>query len=69
MAKLMCPHCGWQYAVLYDINTRLVPDHKLDPLLLGDCPGSGQNPRNPDSDRRPLWRDLTPELEEKWKFQ
>lgn len=42
---IMCPHCGW----LFDA-TGLVPDHDVP-----QCPGSHQNPRNPETDRRPLW--------------
>lgn len=62
---LMCPYCG----LIYDPNevpwhlrsvAQLVPEH-----FLGDgperCPGSWQNPRNPESDRRPLWKDLPEE--------
>jgi len=26
--------------------------------VFGPCPGSEQHPRNPESDRRPLWKDL-----------
>ena len=48
----MCPHCGWIFAG----TTRLVPKHDIDSI---PCPGSEQNPRNPDSDKRPLWKDET----------
>jgi rubredoxin len=50
---LMCPNCGW----LYKERPGLVPDHELE-LPSEKCPGSGQVPRNPESDRRPLWNRL-----------
>lgn len=46
---LMCPHCGWMF-----VEDRVVPAHRW---KLRTCPGSGQVPRNPESDRRPLWKD------------
>lgn len=50
MTDLMCPHCGWRYTMgQFDAADGLVPDHHA------ACPGSKQHPRNPDSDRRPLW--------------
>lgn len=53
----MCPHCGW----LYDIGRGpLVPPHGCEGHAVA-CPGVGQIPRNPESDCRPLWRDLPPE--------
>lgn len=48
---LMCPNCGWCYPARV---LGLVPDHELE-LPSELCPGSGQVPRNPESDRRPLW--------------
>jgi len=55
-----CPHCGWQFDAR---ESRLVPSHKwLDArnFAEGDlCPGIGQVPRNPESDKRPLWKDET----------
>jgi hypothetical protein len=52
----MRPHCGMRYPP----RPGLVPEHSA---ALGNsascpCPGSGQNPRNPETDRRPLWKDL-----------
>lgn len=56
---LMCPHCG----MIYDRNEvpwhlrsveGLVPEHFLKDTT-ERCPGSWQAPRNPESDRRPLW--------------
>lgn len=62
-----CPHCGWRYAGSSD---GLVPIHKWEPEpgKSTRCPGSEQSPRNPESDRRPLWKDLTPEKEEAMRF-
>lgn len=63
--ELMCPHCGFRYdpnGVPWHLHCsveRLVPEHFLDGGP-GRCPGSWQNPRNPESDRRPLWRDECP---------
>ncbi len=51
----MCPYCGWQYN-----GAGLVPHHTYGPFDAQDCPGVGQGPRNPESDRRPLWKDLPP---------
>lgn len=61
---LMCPHCGWQYDPndeRYPPDTaphELVPYHDDYPPLRSCCPGSKQHPRNPETDRRPLWKDL-----------
>lgn len=56
-AELMCPHCGWRYPV--GRGRGLVPGHAVRGYRTGMyCPGSAQNPRNPESDRRPLWKDL-----------
>lgn len=43
----MCPHCG---RLLKPAS--LTRKHQYEGSL---CPGSHQNPRNPESDRRPLW--------------
>lgn len=59
-----CPHCGW----LYDptktakgtfIIAGKVPIHsELGPSSLTSyCPGVGQEPRNAESDNRPLWNE------------
>ena len=63
---LMCPHCGWQYDPARirllcpdESPSVLVPDHVefwLEGVAFG-CPGSRQHPRNPEADRRPLWKD------------
>jgi DnaJ-class molecular chaperone len=53
---LMCPWCGWQFE---DRRGHLVPEHGCDGHAV-QCPGVGQNPRNPLSDRRPLWKDQCP---------
>ncbi len=47
----MCPHCGWRYDPRRD---HLVPQHGCEGHAIR-CPGVGQNPRNSESDRRPLW--------------
>ncbi len=55
----MCPHCGWRYDVLLaHANSGLVPKHDHPTQEKAMCPGSDQGPRNPESDRRPLWKDL-----------
>lgn len=62
MTPSMCPHCGrlfcrgqmgWQGA------PGLIPEHAYPATPVGGhlCPGSGQVPRSPESDRRPLWKD------------
>ena len=49
----MCPHCGWKY----EGRGGLVPIHfTANPG--GRCQGSGQVPRNAESDKRPLWTEL-----------
>jgi len=58
--EYMCPHCGWRFdALLAHDNSGLVPHHAYPPTPVGGrlCPGSDQAPRNPESDRRPLWKD------------
>ncbi len=63
--KLMCPHCGW----IYDTDTlgirelSLMPTHVFPELSCIVCPGSEQHPRNPESDKRPLWKDEEKRLE------
>lgn len=67
-SELMCPHCGWcydpqKYAKPGDDGRSfaLVPGHdfgKGDGVYPFSCPGSEQCPRNPETDRRPLWKDL-----------
>jgi hypothetical protein len=57
----MCPFCG---ALFQPTGARLIPDHKIELERTDEwqpCPGSGQHPRNPESDRRPLW-DGTPNV-------
>jgi hypothetical protein len=49
----MCPHCGEVFVM--EKASHLIPVHDFpNPSL---CPGSGQYPRNPESDKRPLWKD------------
>jgi hypothetical protein len=61
MATLQCPHCGWKYdpALRWGKQTpyELVPTHDF-PVFPEICPGSQQHPRNPESDKRPFWKDL-----------
>jgi rubredoxin len=70
---LMCPHCGWQYDPATEKDRRdatspspfeLVPTHDWPPPFRAVCPGTHQHPRNPDSDRRPLRKDLSEETAE-----
>ncbi len=56
---LMCPHCGRRFSQRQRVNG-LVPKHEL---TRGEyyqiwCPGSEQNPRNAETDKRVLWKDL-----------
>ncbi len=73
-SNLQCPHCGWQYDPA-DYSTpgddgrsfSLVPAHADIPTAMVhdirvDCPGTEQHPRNPESDRRPLWNGNSPPL-------
>ncbi len=63
MSDLSCPWCGWRFPAGRKAETGLVPVHMLLPEESGrlaaveECPGSNQNPRNPESDLRPLWKD------------
>lgn len=62
-----CPHCGWTYDPSI-LGYGLVPQHAERPLPVADavawdgeaalpCQGSGQHPRNAETDHRRLWRD------------
>lgn len=53
--KFMCPHCG---EIFTRLTNELIPTHDWPRPCRQVCPGSGQVPRNPDSDKRPLWKDL-----------
>jgi hypothetical protein len=55
--RCICPHCGeiFEFAALR--NGALIPTHEFPRPCRAVCPGSGQVPRNPDSDKRPLWKD------------
>jgi hypothetical protein len=63
----MCPHCGMTYdpaEVPWHLRSvsRLVPEHFTSAAAGAErCPGSWQNPRNPESDRRSLWKDAPAE--------
>jgi len=50
---VMCPHCG----ELFSARNQLIPTHDYPKPCRSVCPGSGQVPRNPESDNRPLWKD------------
>lgn len=53
MAKVMCPQCGELTGMTRE---GLVPEHAAQEGEPGPlCMGSMQNPRNPESDGRPLW--------------
>jgi rubredoxin len=54
--QYMCPHCGWIYDAAKETDS-LVPGHHYPEESDKVCPGSRQVPRNPHSDRRPLWKD------------
>ncbi len=57
----MCPQCGKLFGRLKGSLIPVHPDLRpIDPAAFtisssSSCPGSEQNPRNPLSDRRPLW--------------
>jgi hypothetical protein len=69
MSIMLCPHCGRLYSAR--ACRPLIPEHTIAELRKNDqpmsdikevmtptkCPGSGQVPRNAESDRRPLWKD------------
>lgn len=63
-SELMCPHCGWKYDPAdkrwgtKQLPHELVPTHDFPRMCRAVCPGSQQHPRNPETDRRPLWKDL-----------
>ena len=54
--QYMCPHCGWCYDADKS-DDGLVPTHDFPKPCRSVCPGSKQTPRNPHSDKRPLWKD------------
>lgn len=62
MTEYMCPHCGEIFVALN--SSRLIPTHDFPRPFRAVCPGSGQNPRNPLSDSRPLWKDLPADVED-----
>lgn len=55
MTRYMCPHCGKTFARL---RRSLIPAHDFPVPCRAACPGSQQHPRNPDTDKRPLWKDI-----------
>jgi hypothetical protein len=61
MSVMKCPHCGREYSP--QACKPLIPTHDWPPPCRAVCPGSGQIPRNAETDRRPLWKD-DPELKQ-----
>lgn len=66
MAGYACPFCGRVFAE----HCELIPSHNYTPKIQQPgihvsayCPGSGQHPRNPESDRRKLWSEEAPAAE------
>lgn len=59
VCELMCPHCGKRFSI-DRLDVYRIPDHAYPRSPVGGllCPGSGQAGRNPETDRRPLWKDL-----------
>jgi hypothetical protein len=57
-----CPHCGKEVAAQRCRGGK-IPQHDF-PQIFEECPGSNQQPRAL-HDHRPLWKDMTPELEAK----
>lgn len=56
--RYCCPHCGWTYDPQAEKGWSFVPVHMKGQAQESiRCPGSGQAPRNADSDKRPLWQD------------
>ena len=56
----MCPYCGtlFTYAQCHAAAIPgMIPTHDWPPHAHAVCPGSLQGPRNPETDRRPLWKD------------
>lgn len=49
----MCPHCGGIVRIAK--TTHLTYTHNWPKFTRQVCPGSHQNPRNAESDGRPLW--------------
>lgn len=69
---MKCPHCGKVYKNLrsslipyHNDDSVVVLSSEMSAAALESgateelpiCPGSGQYPRNADSDKRPLWKD------------
>lgn len=71
---MKCPHCGREYSQRacrplipqHTFTTNNARDMSAKALECGAdceeivCPGTGQHPRNAESDRRPLWKDEVP---------
>lgn len=55
--NMMCPHCGALFTSRELVYYKLIPTHDFPKMCRAVCPGSKQNPRNSDSDKRPLWKD------------
>ncbi len=59
--RSMCPHCG----EIFNEPVALIPNHDYPRPCRAVCPGSGQIPRDPYSDKRPLWNGKAPKLLER----
>lgn len=58
--QVMCPHCGELFgyrALMKSAIAGKIPTHDYQKPCRSVCPGSLQAPRNPQTDRRPLWKD------------
>lgn len=54
---LKCPHCGELFTPA-QLKSDLTPTHDFPRPCRAVCPGSGQYPRDAESDNRPLWKDV-----------
>lgn len=61
MGKVMCPHCGVLFECRRLKHGRLIPTHDYPKPCRAVCPGTHQNPRNPETDKRPLWSEAEAE--------
>ncbi len=60
-SNLMCPHCGELFPQSQLVGGRLIPTHDYPRPCRSVCPGTEQNPRNPETDHRTLWKNLPKE--------
>jgi hypothetical protein len=59
VTQLKCPHCGKHFS--QEECKPLTPTHNWPKITRQVCPGSQQQPRNAETDHRPLWKDLPKE--------